>query len=268
MQKLLVRTRALGKQVSSLSLRLNAFEKFFEDTITTRFEETNGFIFEVLTALSDAPRCVHPFLSTQPQRGVEKNKREEIREGERAPEEISAASDSAEQKKQISTKPKKMSSKEKASMGLCFREAVTLDDFLDGYNTQVNLPPSTTGKRSRESSATHFLTSRRCLAIKLANTSASSNWRWKKRSWFLTSRRASEQASKNGGSQSPQLSFLLQKKDHLQTLQTFLHRIGPFVSILARSSAPTHTQLQKLLRFEHPVLRRIFEKFIFIEKRG
>ena len=31
--------------------------------------------------------------------------------------------------------------KEKVSMGLRFREAVTLDDFLDGYNTQVNLPP-------------------------------------------------------------------------------------------------------------------------------
>ena len=60
-----------------------------------------------------------------------------------------------------------------------------------------------------------------------------------------------------------------QRKDHLQTLQTILHRIGPFVSILARSSARTHTPLQKLLRFEHPVLiRRIFEKFIFIEKRG
>ena len=42
MQKLLVRTRALGRQVSSLSLRLNAFEQFFEDTITARFEETNG----------------------------------------------------------------------------------------------------------------------------------------------------------------------------------------------------------------------------------
>jgi len=72
---------------------------------------------------------------------VEKNKREEIREGERATEKISAASDSAEQKKQISTKPKKMSSKEKASMGLRFQQAVTLDDFLDGYNTKVNLAP-------------------------------------------------------------------------------------------------------------------------------
>ena len=41
-----------------------------------------------------------------------------------------------------------------------------------------------------------------------------------------------------------------QKKDHLQTLQTILHRIGPFVSILARSSARTHTPLQNLLQFE------------------
>jgi hypothetical protein len=40
------------------------------------------------------------------------------------------------------------------------------------------------------------------------------------------------------------------KKDHLQPLQTILHRIGPFVFILARSSARTHTPLQKLLRFE------------------
>ena len=96
MQKLLVRTRALGRQVSSLSLRLDAFEKVSVDTITARFGETNGIIFEVLTALSAAPRCVHPFLSTQPQRGVEKNKREEIRESERASGKISAASDSAE----------------------------------------------------------------------------------------------------------------------------------------------------------------------------
>ena len=161
MQKLLVRSRALGRQVSSLSRRLNAFEQFFEDTITARFEETNGFIFEVLTALSSAPRCVHPFLSAQPQRGVGKNKREEIREGERASEKISAASDSAEQKKQISTTPKKMSSKEKASMGLCFRESVTLDDFLDGYNTQANLPPKrvlalTKAERSKRSSYINY----------------------------------------------------------------------------------------------------------------
>ena len=41
-----------------------------------------------------------------------------------------------------------------------------------------------------------------------------------------------------------------QKKYHLQTLQTILHRIGPFVSILARSSARTHTPLQKEIQFE------------------
>ena len=41
-----------------------------------------------------------------------------------------------------------------------------------------------------------------------------------------------------------------QKKDHPQPLQTILRRIGPFVFILARSSARTHTPLQKLLRFE------------------
>ena len=41
-----------------------------------------------------------------------------------------------------------------------------------------------------------------------------------------------------------------QKKDHPQPLQTILHRIGPFVFILAHSSARTHTPLQKLLRFE------------------
>ncbi|CAL6366431.1 unnamed protein product [Bathycoccus prasinos] len=148
MQKLLVRSRALGRQVSSLSCRLNAFEQFFEDTITARFEETNGFIFEVLTALSSAPRCVHPFLSAQPQREEEKADKKN-------------ASDSAEQKKQISTKPKKMSSKEKASMGLCFREAVTLDDFLDGYNTQANLPPKrvlalTKAEKSKRSSYINY----------------------------------------------------------------------------------------------------------------
>ena len=44
-----------------------------------------------------------------------------------------------------------------------------------------------------------------------------------------------------------------QKKDHLQTLQTILHRIGPFVFILARSSARTHTPLQKWTRFEQNV---------------
>ena len=148
MQKLLVRSRALGRQVSSLSRRLNAFEQFFEDTVTARFEETNGFIFEVLTALSSAPRCVHPFLSAQPQREEEKADKKN-------------ASDSAEQKKQISTKPKKMSSKEKASMGLCFREAVTLDDFLDGYNTQVNLSPKrvlalTKAEKSKRSSYINY----------------------------------------------------------------------------------------------------------------
>ena len=45
-------------------------------------------------------------------------------------------------------------------------------------------------------------------------------------------------------------SIIRQKKDRLQTLQTILHRIGPFVSILARSSARTHTPLQNLPRFE------------------
>jgi len=39
-------------------------------------------------------------------------------------------------------------------------------------------------------------------------------------------------------------SIIRQKKDHLQPLQTILHRIGPFVSILARSSARTHTPSQ------------------------
>ena len=48
-----------------------------------------------------------------------------------------------------------------------------------------------------------------------------------------------------------------QKKDHPQPLQTILRRIGPFVFILARSSARTHTPLQKLLRFEQNA--RFFE---------
>ena len=63
MQKLLQRTRALGKQMTLLSSRLDAFEKVVVESITARFEETNGFVFEVLTALSAAPRCVHPLLS-------------------------------------------------------------------------------------------------------------------------------------------------------------------------------------------------------------
>mmetsp|Transcript_3516 Transcript_3516/g.11890 ORF Transcript_3516/g.11890 Transcript_3516/m.11890 type:complete len:203 (+) Transcript_3516:2423-3031(+) len=46
------------------------------------------------------------------------------------------------------------------------------------------------------------------------------------------------------------LRHIVQKKDHLQPLQTILHRIGPFVSILVRSSARTHTPLKKLLWFE------------------
>ncbi|CAL6334772.1 unnamed protein product [Bathycoccus prasinos] len=92
---------------------------------------------------------------------MEKNKGEEKREGQRATEKISAASDSAEQKKQISTKPKKISSKEKASMGLRFQQAVTLDDFLDGYNTQVNLVPkrvlaSMTAAKSKRSSYINY----------------------------------------------------------------------------------------------------------------
>jgi len=93
--------------MNALSSRLDAFEKVVVETITARFEETNGFVFEVLTALSAAPRCVHPFLSSQ-------HRREE----EKADKKISAASGSAEQKKRISTKPKKISTKEKASMGL------------------------------------------------------------------------------------------------------------------------------------------------------
>ena len=41
-----------------------------------------------------------------------------------------------------------------------------------------------------------------------------------------------------------------QKKDHPQPLQTILHRIGPFVFILAHSSARTHTPLRKVIQFE------------------
>ena len=63
--------------------------------------------------------------------------------------------------------------------------------------------------------------------------------------------------------------FKILKKDHLQPLQTILRRIGPFVFILARSSARTHTPLQKCTRFEQNVqglmntqFKRIFEKKI------
>ena len=46
-------------------------------------------------------------------------------------------------------------------MGLCFREAVTLDDFLDGYNTQVNLSPKrvlalTKAEKSKRSSYINY----------------------------------------------------------------------------------------------------------------
>ena len=48
-----------------------------------------------------------------------------------------------------------------ASMGLRFQQAVTLDDFLDGYNTQVNLPPKrvlalTTAEKSKRSSYINY----------------------------------------------------------------------------------------------------------------
>ena len=56
-----------------------------------------------------------------------------------------------------------------------------------------------------------------------------------------------------------------QKKDHLQTLQTILRRIGPFVFILARSSARTHTPLQKCTRFEHPVLGEFLKNLFLLE---
>jgi len=54
------------------------------------------------------------------------------------------------------------------------------------------------------------------------------------------------------------------KKDHLQPLQTILHRIGPFVSFLARYSARTHTPLRKVIQFERPVQRR--KKKLFLLK--
>ena len=46
-------------------------------------------------------------------------------------------------------------------MGLCFREAVMLDDFLDGYNAQVNLPPKrvlalTKAEKSKRSSYINY----------------------------------------------------------------------------------------------------------------
>ena len=65
-----------------------------------------------------------------------------------------------------------------------------------------------------------------------------------------------------------------QKKVHLQPLQTILHRIGPFVSIFARSSARTHTPLQKCTRFEQNVhglntqFKGEFLKKKIIKKRG
>ena len=55
-QILLQRTRALGKQVDALSTRLETMEKFLMDTITARFEETNAFVFEVLTAVASTSR--------------------------------------------------------------------------------------------------------------------------------------------------------------------------------------------------------------------
>jgi len=55
-QILLQRTRALGKQMDALSTRLETMEKFLMDTITARFEETNAFVFEVLTAVASTSR--------------------------------------------------------------------------------------------------------------------------------------------------------------------------------------------------------------------
>ena len=51
-QILLQRTRTLEKQMHTLSSRLDTMEKVLVETINSRFEETNGFVFEVLTAMA------------------------------------------------------------------------------------------------------------------------------------------------------------------------------------------------------------------------
>ena len=56
---------------------------------------------------------------------------------------------------------KKMSMKEKASMGLRFQQAVTLDDFLDGYNAELNMAPErvlllTKSEKSKRSSYVNY----------------------------------------------------------------------------------------------------------------
>ena len=132
----------------TLSSRLDTMEKVLVETINSRFEETNGFVFEVLTAMASTSS-----LSRRADEQFEQTSR-------RADEQIEQT---AAKQKQKSLKPikRKMSTKEKASMGLCFREAVTLDDFLDGYNTQVNLPPKrvlalTKAEKSKRSSYINY----------------------------------------------------------------------------------------------------------------
>jgi hypothetical protein len=51
-QILLQRTRTLEKQMHTLSSRLDTMEKVIVDTMSARFEETYGFVFEVLTAVA------------------------------------------------------------------------------------------------------------------------------------------------------------------------------------------------------------------------
>jgi hypothetical protein len=93
-QILLQRTRTLEKQMHTLSSRLNAFEQFFEDTINSRFEETNGFIFEVLTLMAST--------SSLSRRADEQKKQIE----------------QIEQKKQIEQIEQKEKNKEKNSLGV------------------------------------------------------------------------------------------------------------------------------------------------------
>ena len=154
-QILLQRTRALGKQVDALSTRLETMEKFLMDTITARFEETNAFVFEVLTAVaSTSRRADEQMKQTEQTEQIEQTK--QIEQTEQT-EHVAAK----QMQKSLQPIKKKMSSKEKASMGLCFREAVTLDDFLDGYNTQVNLSPKrvlalTKAEKSKRSSYINY----------------------------------------------------------------------------------------------------------------
>ncbi|CAL6333702.1 unnamed protein product [Bathycoccus prasinos] len=136
-----------------LSTCVGNMEKLFVDTINTRFEKTNGLVFEVLTAMASAPSSSHHHRQQEPPSVVDVDKKKA--------KERKTARAVFDKQKQKWTKPKKISMKGKASMFLRFQQAVTLDDFLDGYNAQLTMTADklsllTPAERSKRSSYLNY----------------------------------------------------------------------------------------------------------------